>query len=67
MAHSAANIAISLANGEALPNSQTTIFNGKMMVPAVLLSSMIHVAKENIRMTVIADGYLDEKVVFGAQ
>jgi D-xylose transport system substrate-binding protein len=67
MAHSAANIAISLANGEALPNSQTTIFNGKMMVPAVLLSSMIPVAKENIRMTVIADGYLDEKVVFGAQ
>jgi len=65
MAHSAANIAISLAKGEELPNSQTTVFNGKIMVPAVLLSSMIPVAKENIRMTVIADGYLDEKQVFG--
>lgn len=67
MAHSAANIAISLANNEVLPNSQTTVFNGKMMVPAILLSSMIPVAKENIRMTVIADGYLDEKEVFGDQ
>lgn len=67
MAHSAANIAISLANNELLPNSQVTVFNGKMMVPAVLLSSMIPVAKENIRMTVIADGYLNEQEVFGNQ
>jgi len=64
LAYSTANIAITLANGELLPNSQTTVFNGKMMVPAVLLSTMIPVAKENIRMTVIADGYLDETEVF---
>ena len=64
LAHSTANIAITLANDELLPNSQATVFNGKMMVPAVLLSSMIPVAKENIRMTVIADGYLDENEVF---
>jgi D-xylose transport system substrate-binding protein len=65
LAHSTANIAVSLANDEMLPNSQATIFNGKMMVPAILLSSMIPVAKENIRMTVIADGYINEKEVFG--
>jgi len=64
LAYSTANIAITLANEELLPNSQTTVFNGKMMVPAVLLSTMIPVDKENIRMTVIADGYLDEKEVF---
>ena len=59
------NIAISLAGNGSLPYSQTTINNGKIMVPAIQLSNMIQVTKENMRMTVIADGYLDEKVVFG--
>lgn len=58
------NIAISLAENGALPYSQTTINNGKIMVPSLQLSNMIQVTKENMRMTVIADGYLDEKVVF---
>jgi len=60
-----ANIAISLAGNGSLPYSQTTINNGKIMVPAIQLTNMIPVSKENMRMTVIADGYLDEKVVFG--
>ena len=64
LAYYTAEIAIALASGETLPPSQTTVFNDKKMVPARLLSSMIPVSKENIRMTVIADGYLDEYQVF---
>jgi D-xylose transport system substrate-binding protein len=58
------NIAFSLAENGSLPYSQTTINNGKIMVPSLQLTNMIPVTKENMRMTVIADGYLDEKVVF---
>ncbi len=58
------NIALSLADNGSLPYSQTTINNGKIMVPSLQLTNMIQVTKENMRMTVIADGYLDEKVVF---
>lgn len=58
------NIALSLAENGSLPYSQTTINNGKIMVPSLQLTNMIQVTKENMRMTVIADGYLDEKVVF---
>jgi D-xylose transport system substrate-binding protein len=65
LASANSNIALSLAENGSLPYSQTTINNGKIMVPAIQLSNMIQVNKENIRMTVIADGYLDEKVVFG--
>ncbi len=61
----AANIAISLAGDNTLPYSQTTINNGKIMVPAIQLPNVIAVNKENMRMTVIADGYLDDKVIFG--
>jgi D-xylose ABC transporter substrate-binding protein len=65
LASATSNIALSLAEDGSLPYSQTTINNGKIMVPAIQLPNMIVVNKENIRMTVIADGYLDEKVVFG--
>ena len=65
LASATSNIALSLAEDGSLPYSQTTINNGKIMVPAIQLPNMIQVNKENIRMTVIADGYLDEKVVFG--
>jgi hypothetical protein len=34
------------------------------MVPAVLVSSIIPVGEENIRMTVIQDGFIDEKEVY---
>ena len=66
LANATTNIALSLADNGDLPYSQTTINNGKIMVPSIQLPNMIQVNKENIRMTVIADGYLDEKVVFGA-
>ncbi len=64
LANATANIAISLAENGSLPYSQTTLNNGKIMVPSIQLPNMIQVTKENIRMTVIADGYLDEKEVF---
>lgn len=67
LAASTAKIAISLAQGEAIPNTLTTVNNGSKMVPAILLSSIVPVGKENIRMTVIADGFLDENEVFGNQ
>jgi hypothetical protein len=34
------------------------------MVPSIQLSNMIQVTRENMRMTVLADGYIDEKIVF---
>ena len=64
LANATTNIALNLAENGSLPYSQTTINNGKIMVPSIQLSNMIQVTKENMRMTVIADGYLDEKVVF---
>lgn len=64
LANATTNIALNLAENGSLPYSQTTINNGKIMVPSIQLSNMIQVNKENMRMTVIADGYLDEKVVF---
>lgn len=65
LAASAANMAILLANDQPIPNTLTTVNNGAKMVPAVLISSIIPVGEENIRMTVIADGFIDEKEVFG--
>ena len=64
LAASAANMAILLASHEPIPNTLTTVNNGLKMVPAVLVSSIIPVGEENIRMTVIADGFIDEKEVF---
>jgi hypothetical protein len=40
------------------------IFSTMKMVPSILLSSVMPVIMENLRMTVIADGYLDENAVF---
>ena len=67
LASSAAKIAISLAGDEDIPNTLTTVNNGSHMVPSILLSSIVPVGEGNIRMTVIADGYLDEDEVFGDQ
>lgn len=67
LATSTAEVAIDLARDEPIPNTLTTVNNGAEMVPAILLSSIIPVGEENIRMTVIADGFLDEQAVFGTQ
>lgn len=65
LANTTANIAMLMARNEPIPNSFVTMNNGDVMVPAILLPSMIQVHKGNIRMTVIADGYLDRNEVFG--
>lgn len=65
LASSTADVAIILARDEDVPNTLTTVNNGSKMVPAILLPSIIPVGQENIRMTVIADGFLDENEVFG--
>ena len=65
LAATAANMAILLATHEEIPNTLATVNNGKKMVPAVLVSSIIPVGQENIRMTVIQDGFINEKEVFG--
>jgi D-xylose transport system substrate-binding protein len=67
LASSTATIAVALANDREIPNTLTTVNNGSKMVPSLLLSSIVPVGQENIRMTVIADGFLDEKEVFGNQ
>ena len=64
LAATAANMAILLANDEPIPNTLITVNNGIKMVPAVLVSSIIPVGEENIRMTVIQDGFIDEKEVY---
>ena len=65
LASVSATTALCLAKGDPVMNTQLSINNGKVMVPSILLSSMVPVNSENIRMTVIADGYLDEDIVFG--
>jgi D-xylose transport system substrate-binding protein len=62
-----ASAALALAKGEPVMNTQLSVNNGKVMVPSILLSSMVSVHPENIRMTVIADGYMNESMVFGMQ
>ncbi len=64
LAASAASAAVSLAKGDPVMNTQLSINNGKVMVPSILLSSMVSVHPENLRMTVIADGFIDEGLVF---
>ncbi|TVR74946.1 MAG: sugar ABC transporter substrate-binding protein [Marinilabiliales bacterium] len=64
LATSAASTALALARGEPVMNTQLSINNGQVMVPSILLSSMVSVHPENLRMTVIADGYIDESMVF---
>jgi D-xylose transport system substrate-binding protein len=64
LASTAAKSAVSLAKGETIINTQLTVNNGIKMVPSILLPSMYIVHRDNIRMTVVADGYLDENEIF---
>lgn len=64
LANATANVVYPMALDEEPPYSQVTINNGKNMVPAIQLPNLIQVTRENMRMTVIADGYIDEKAVF---
>lgn len=59
----AAEIAIHMAKEDACPTTSSSVNNGKRLVPALLLPSMI-VNRETIDLTVVADGYLEEHNIF---
>lgn len=63
LAYAAANAAIKMADGKAPSDMNITVNNGKRLVPAILLQASV-VNRQNIRMTVISEGYLEEKEVF---
>lgn len=64
MAFNAAIAAVKLAKGKnPSENMSCTVNNGHRLVPAILLEGQI-VNKENIRMTVISEGFVAEQEVF---
>lgn len=63
LATAAADVAVKLAKGKPIVARAETD-NGKMKVPSVLLD-IVAVTKENMRDTVIKDGFRPEKEVFG--
>jgi ABC-type xylose transport system substrate-binding protein len=63
LAYTAANMAMQLANGEGPINTNLTVNNGSKLVPAVLLSSQV-VNKENIKMTVVSEGFMEEAEIY---
>ncbi|WP_289055212.1 substrate-binding domain-containing protein [Carboxylicivirga marina] len=63
LAFAAANAAIKISDGEAPSNMHITVNNGKRLVPAILLQASI-VNSQNIKMTVIQEGYIGEQDIF---
>ncbi len=55
-AEASATAAVALANGEAVPNATSTVNNGKIDVPSVLLDP-VSVTVDNVADTVVADGF----------
>lgn len=64
MAYNAAEAAMKIAKGkDPTENMSFTVNNGKRLVPAVLLDGQV-VNKQNIRMTVISEGFVAEQEIF---
>jgi D-xylose ABC transporter substrate-binding protein len=63
LAFAAANAAIKISDGEAPSNMDITVNNGKRLVPAILLQASV-VNSQNIKMTVIQEGYIGEQEIF---
>ena len=63
LATTAAKLAVKLANCEECENTFQTVSNGEMLVPSVLHDAMV-VNKENLKLTVISEGYQVEEDVF---
>jgi D-xylose transport system substrate-binding protein len=59
LAKEAAHTAVKLAKGEKISNAVNMVSNGTKDIPAVLLKTVV-VDKNNLRETVIADGFLKE-------
>ncbi len=63
LAFAAANAAIKISDGEAPSNMNITVNNGKRLVPAILLQASV-VNRQNIKMTVISEGFIGEKEIY---
>jgi D-xylose ABC transporter substrate-binding protein len=60
LAYAAANAAIKISEGTAPSNMNITIHNGKRLVPAILLDAQV-VHRQNINLTVISEGFIQEQ------
>jgi D-xylose transport system substrate-binding protein len=58
LACTAAEAAVAIAKGEKLNNTNSTLQNGKTNVPSILIESTV-IDKNNIKQTVIADGFIN--------
>jgi D-xylose transport system substrate-binding protein len=65
IANAAVSLAVKSARKEKINDVKSTINNGRIDVPSLLLSP-IPVDKNNIRSTVIADGFYTEEQVYGS-
>ena len=63
LASSAAEIAIEFAEGKAVENTFQTVSNGERLVPVIYHDAMI-VNRENLKLTVISEGYQKEEEVY---
>lgn len=63
LATTAAELAVKLGNNEDGENTYQTVSNGAMLVPTVFHNGMI-VNKENLKLTVISEGYQREEEVY---
>ncbi len=59
----AAKVAVALAKRQGLPRPDTTMNNGLKAVPSILIPPVV-VDRDNVRQTVIADGFLKEQDVY---
>lgn len=59
----AAKVAVALAKRQGMPRPDTTINNGFKAVPSILIPPVV-VDRDNVRQTVIADGFLKEGDVY---
>lgn len=62
-AYTAAALAFKCAKGEKITEAKSTVFNGRIEVPAILIKPT-PVDKSNLRATVIADGVYSESEIF---
>ncbi len=64
LAYTAAELAFAVAKGEKPNNTNSKTNNGKVEVPSILIESTV-VDKNNIKETVIADGFIDATKLTG--
>ena len=63
MASTAAELAMKLGKGEESENTFQTVSNGEILVPSVLHEAMV-VNRENLKLTVVSEGYQKEEEIY---